>query len=72
MNNKPQMKREVSVTFHHEGVREIAFYSTPDAVTEFWQYGCVISSDKLRNYYRLIVDARYDFAEVLEFIQNYG
>lgn len=69
---KPQIKREVSIQIVLHSVRMIAFYSTGDAVTEFYEFGVVMPDSDTPNRYRLYVDARYDFAEVIDFIQNYG
>lgn len=66
---KPQMKKEVAVTWHYEPLRQIRFYATEDAVTEFYPFGQVDDDGQT---YLLTVDARYIFEEVLEYIQNYG
>ena len=72
MKQEPLMKREVAVEFYYEPIRHINFYATADAATEFEQYGTLLPDPNRRDGYRLEVDARYDFGEVLAYIQNYG
>lgn len=72
MKTKPQMKREVAIVFHYEPLRQVTFYATADAVTEFKEYGNIRTDPDRSECYILIVDARYDFGEVLAYIQNYG
>lgn len=69
---KPRMKREVAIVFHYEPVRHITFYATTDAVTEFEPYGDIVPDPARSECYTLHVDSRYEFAEVLAYIQNYG
>ena len=67
---KPEQKREVTVTFFNSPTRMICFDASPDAAQEFGEYGGIFNYYK--NHYRVLVDARYDFDEVLAYIQNYG
>lgn len=67
---KPKPKREVSITTIAPTFRSIYFYASEDAVNDFRSFGSVTSMGK--ESYRLEVDARYDFQEVVEYIQNYG
>jgi hypothetical protein len=48
----------------------IYFYATNDAIDDFREFGFVRPGEN-KNYYCLEVDARYDFDEVLKYIQNY-
>lgn len=72
MIKKPQMKREVAVVFYYEPIRHISFCATADAVTDFEEYGDITPDPSRSECYILEVDCRYDFGEVLAFIQNYG
>lgn len=69
---KPVMKQDVAVLTSVENSKMIVFYATNDAVTEFVDFGEVIKRPDGKNKYNLYVDPRFDFAEVLAYIQNYG
>lgn len=71
MTAKPTMRTEVAVSVVAETVRSIYFYATQDAVTEFTEFGEIEKAGSA-NYYRLEVDARFDFQEVVSFIRGYG
>lgn len=68
---KPTPKKEVAVDWASESDKIVFFYSTPDALSDFISFGNVAEWTR-ENYYRLRVDSRFDFNEVLEYIQNYG
>ena len=70
--NKPIMKQEVAILVSIKSVRQIVFFATNDAVSEFAPYGNIIRDDNVREKYSMFVDARYDFDEVLEYMQGYG
>ena len=72
MTKKPEMKTEVAIDFAGPVTRTIYFYSTEDAVTEFYSFGLVEPNGSQPDYYRLTVDARYDFDEVVAYIERYG
>jgi len=69
--NKPTMKREVAISVTEHTGRTVFLYATPDAAEVFSGLGHIweLSSP---NYYHLTVDARYDFDEVVRFIEGYG
>jgi hypothetical protein len=69
--DKPVMKREVGVRLYVRSMRMIVFYSTDDALTEFSEFGQIESGDT-DNTCRLWVDSRFDFDEVLKYIEEYG
>lgn len=71
MAEKPQMKKEVALSSVGEMTRSIWFYATPDAAEEFKEYG-LVESWASPSQYRLKVDARFDFGEVVNYIVNYG
>jgi len=68
---KPQMQKEVALHRVIEMTRAIHFYATPDAAQEMQEFGHV-EPFNLPNQYRLFVDARFDFGEVVAYIVNYG
>ena len=69
---KPTLKREVAVSLVLRSINAIGFHATDDAVTEFEQFGVLTEALAISGGYRLYVDSRYDFDEVLAFIENYG
>lgn len=70
---KPVPQKEVTIAHAiGNGVRVIYFYSTEDAVTEFYCFGLVERWDQQPDHYRLTVDARYDFDDVVRYIESYG
>ena len=72
MNKKPKMKREVAIVFHYEPIRQINFSATDDAVMEFAGYGDITPDPNRTECYIICVDSRYDFGEVLAYIEGYG
>ena len=72
MMDKPTLKREVAVKYVLRSVNEIGFHATDDAVTEFMKLGKLYEAVGASGGYQLYVDSRYDFDEVLAFIENYG
>ena len=68
---KPTPKKEVAIDWASESDKIIFFYSTLDALDNFVSFGNVTEWTR-QNYYRLKVDSRFDFNEVLEYIQKYG
>ncbi len=72
MNKKPVMKSEVGVDMVIKVISEINFYATEDAVTEFSEFGLVQKINLGSHYYKLTVDSRYDFDEVVAYMKSYG
>jgi len=68
---KPQLKRELAVEWSNEPTHFISFYATPDAVEDVKQFGRITLFSDAPNLYHLVVDGRYDFQEVLEYLKNY-
>jgi hypothetical protein len=66
---KPSPKTEVAVRFATEGPRGIALDASPDAIEDFREFGHI---DHISICYWLVVDSRYDFDEVLAYIEQYG
>lgn len=69
----PRMKRELAViqAVNAAGgvIRSIWFDATPDAAEDMRQFGVLLSHG---NRYNLLVDARYDFDEVVAYMESYG
>lgn len=68
--DKPQPKREMAIEVVHKTDRFIVFVATPDAAGDMAQYGQLYPRTAGR--YVLYVDARYDFDEVVAYIERYG
>ena len=66
---KPIMKTEIKISFESKIVGIIHFYATNDAAAGMRDFGALAMTDT-QNQYRLIVDPRYDFDEILEYIKN--
>lgn len=69
---KPRIKREVAIESIFPQTQAIHFYASPDAAEELGEFGTTTSGGLIKNKYRLQVDARFDFDEVVEYIKNYG
>jgi hypothetical protein len=68
---KPQPKKEVAIVWQNEDVRHISFYASADALEDFKEFGSIFQALINKERYSLIVDARYDFNEVLAYIENW-
>lgn len=69
---KPQMKKEAAVFTAVPSVRIINFDGTPDAARDFASFGKVTQWADYPDRYQLAIDARFDFYEVLRYIEDYG
>ena len=69
---KPQPKKEVAIFFHSENIRYIAFHASADAVESFKEFGCIFQALHEHESYSLTADSRYDFNEVLAYIENWN
>ena len=65
---KPTMKRKLGVDWFDRQMRVISMDTTSDVLDELRKYGRILDSRP----YWLKVDSRFDFDEVLKFVQNYG
>jgi hypothetical protein len=71
-NKKPVRKREVATETVLESQHLIYMTATRDAAEDMWQFGFMRDLSESRpDWYQLEVDPRYDFNEVLEYIQHY-
>lgn len=73
---RPQPKKELAVLqiIHStmSGIRVICFSATQEAAKDVEEFGRVRpGSNKDAYLYRLDVDPRYDFEEVVAYLQNY-
>jgi len=70
--NKPTKKREVAVRNVWETEKIILFDATPEASNHFREFGGMYRIVSGGDGYSLLVDARYDFDEVVRYIESYG
>ena len=69
----PQPKVEVVITTVLPSLNHITFYATPDAASDFAQFGQLKKRQDaglLEARYSLDVNARYDFDEVVAYIKS--
>jgi len=66
--NRPTIKGEVAVATTVPDIYFVAFWATPDAASDFARFGQL--EPLLDNRYALFVDRRYDFDEVMQYIQS--
>ena len=69
-NTKPQMKCELSVSCVMKDIHAIYFFASADALNDVSEFGTV--GVFVGRQYVLNVDSRYDFDEVVNYMQNYG
>jgi len=69
--SKPQLTKEVATSFVYKARLIIEFYGTPDAAKDFESFGEVALNPGKQAQYTLYVDARYDFDEVVLYVENY-
>lgn len=67
---KPKIKKEVAVSWVYKPVGIIYLYATNDAANELSEFGDLFQRDS--GEWRMIVDPRFDFDEVLAYIERYG
>ena len=72
MIEKPEPVSEVALDHIIRNTNVIFFYSTPDALASFRDFGNIENSVRHDNLYILWVDKRFDFEEVVEYIRLYG
>ncbi len=69
MTERPKVKREIGIAWT-EG-NAIKVYASKDAIEDIKEFGDVSKLSEGETYI-LVVDARYDFQEVVDYIKNYG
>jgi len=69
MMKKPMPKVEVAIRTISPISGFITFYATPDAASEFAEFGKL---EKVNELYWLWIDGRYDFDEVVAYIKAYN
>jgi len=70
MKKKPELQSEVAVSYSFKNASEIFFYATSDALEDLKEFGQIVSLNG--HEYKILVDKRYKFDDVLEYIENYG
>jgi len=65
--NTPTMKRNLAVTHQDKPGRVIHFQASPELAEKLKPFGNV---EKLADVYSMRVDARYDFDEVLAYVES--
>ena len=68
--DKPKMKKDVFVESAFEVTGYIAFFATKKIADNASEFGHMYPIGDVPNKYALNVDPRYDFGEVLDYIQN--
>lgn len=69
---KPEMKREVAIDTVSPVARLIILFASPDAAAAFAAFGNMQPPNQPGMAYWLYADPRFDFNEVVAYIQNYG
>lgn len=70
MNEKPVMKSKTAVVFKNSSDGVIRFYADPEAIKDFSEFGSIL--DGFNGAHFLYVNGRYDFDEVVNYIENWG
>lgn len=65
---KPQPKRTIGIISAHERDWRITFHTDPGTAQNLTAYGRVLNMEGTE--YLLIVDSRYDFEEVLAYLES--
>lgn len=67
--NKPQMKQTEMIVSADASIRMIMLYASPDTLLELADFGNVLAPPRPTDTAWLCVDERFDFAEVLAYVQ---
>lgn len=67
---KPSMKREIAVDYWLPEARVIYFYATNGAAASFHEFGRVRAEDG-PSQWALTVDPRFDFHEILQYMEQH-
>lgn len=68
----PQPKQEVMVKTTYAQVGYIYFYAKTSAAIKFKKFGTLLASGEEFTSWTLKVDPRYDFDEVVAYLEGYG
>lgn len=68
---KPRIQHEVAIDCVFPHSRMIYFFSTSDAAVDFDDFGAMTKHTSEKDSYKLLVDARFDFDEVVEYIRSH-
>lgn len=69
MKDKPKPKREVAIEVAIKVTRNIFFYASKDAIEDLRAFGDIT---EMGNPLILHVDPRFNFDEVVKYIEEYG
>jgi hypothetical protein len=73
MMDKPAMKREVAIRDVLPITKTLYFFASQDALSDLEEFGMIRRLPVLgNNVYELLVDPRFDFDEVVRWIEEYG
>ena len=67
---EPRMKSKIGIDVSFPSTRSIYFWATQDAAEYLKRFGALRGFDDGSSRYHIEVDARYDFAEVLTYIES--
>ena len=69
---KPQPCCKLAISSVNDEARNILFSTSPEVAKELTEFGFVELDKELKFPYRLKVDIRYDFNEVLNYMKSLG
>ena len=69
---KPKPKTELALNTIIPSLGYTTFYATRDAAEMVAEFGDVKPYDEVKDKYTAIIDARYDFDEVISYLKGYG
>lgn len=72
MMKKPVMKRKLAITNLVPSMRIVSFYADKDTADSLKEFGKVFSNteEDLRDSHELYVDPRFDFEDVVEYMES--
>lgn len=68
--DKPQMKSELAISNVNWIHRQIYMDATLDSVEGLGEFGWLNQSDESDQEWMLVVDSRYDFGEVIDYVRS--
>lgn len=69
---RPVMKRVVGIVSKNETMKTVNFVTNSDIAHDLEEYGTVIEDDVFQAQYLLFIDPRYDFEDVVKWIESYN
>ena len=71
MTTKPVMQKLITIGVAKKEYNYVSFWAPADVVKEFEQFGKLTNWPSQPERYRLSVDGRFDFDEIVAYIENY-